>query len=96
MVVYSHSLTLIIMSDSKTIKASEFKVKCLKLMDEVADSGEVLVITKNKIPIAKLSPYYAAPKTLVGIDKNKLQVSGDIISPIKADRYAASEQAGSD
>jgi PHD/YefM family antitoxin component YafN of YafNO toxin-antitoxin module len=28
-------------------KASEFKAKCLKLMDEVAQSGEPLVVTKN-------------------------------------------------
>ena len=29
----------------RTIKASEFKSKCLKLMDEVADSGVEIVIT---------------------------------------------------
>ena len=31
----------------RTIKASEFKAKCLKLMDEVAETGEEIVITKN-------------------------------------------------
>ena len=31
----------------KPIKASEFKAKCLKLMDQVAETGETLVITKN-------------------------------------------------
>ena len=31
----------------RTIKASEFKAKCLRLMDEVAESGEEIVITKN-------------------------------------------------
>ena len=36
----------------KTIKASEFKAKCLKLMDEVADTGQPLVITKNGRPVA--------------------------------------------
>ena len=29
------------------IKASEFKARCLKLMDEVAESGEEIVITKH-------------------------------------------------
>jgi len=29
------------------IKASEFKAKCLALMDEVARTGERVVITKN-------------------------------------------------
>ena len=34
----------------RTIKASEFKAKCLKLMDEVAESGEEIVITKHGRP----------------------------------------------
>jgi prevent-host-death family protein len=40
----------------RTLKASEFKAKCLKLMDEVAESGEAIVITKNGKPIAQLGP----------------------------------------
>jgi antitoxin (DNA-binding transcriptional repressor) of toxin-antitoxin stability system len=38
----------------KTIKASEFKAKCLQLMNEVAKSGHVIVITKNGQPVAQL------------------------------------------
>ena len=33
---------------TRTMKASEFKAKCLQLMDEVADSGGEIVITKNE------------------------------------------------
>ena len=40
----------------KTIKASEFKAKCLKLMNEVAESGNIIVITKNGHPVAQLAP----------------------------------------
>ena len=29
----------------RTIKASEFKARCLKLMDEVAENGEEIIIT---------------------------------------------------
>ena len=43
--------------DSRTVKATEFKAKCLKLMDEVAETGEEIVITKNGKPVAKLTPY---------------------------------------
>jgi hypothetical protein len=32
---------------SRTIKASEFKAKCLAIMDEVAKTGEDVVITKK-------------------------------------------------
>ena len=41
-------------SATRTIKASEFKAKCLKLMDEVAENGEEIVITKNGRPPARL------------------------------------------
>ena len=34
----------------RVIKASEFKAKCLQLMDEVAASGEEIVITKRRPP----------------------------------------------
>ena len=46
-----------ITATTRTIKASEFKAKCLKLMDEVAASGEEIVITKNGKPVAKLTPW---------------------------------------
>jgi prevent-host-death family protein len=36
------------------ISASQFKARCLSLMDEVARSGTVLVITKNGKPWAAL------------------------------------------
>ena len=45
----------------KAIKASEFKAKCLRLMDEVAESGIPLVITKNGKPVAQLGPVIVRP-----------------------------------
>ena len=41
-------------SGTRTIKASEFKAKCLKLMDEVAESGGEIIITKKRQ--ARLAP----------------------------------------
>ena len=41
---------------ARTMKASEFKTKCLALMDEIAESGEEIVITKYGKPVAKLTP----------------------------------------
>jgi prevent-host-death family protein len=40
----------------RTVKASEFQAKCLKLIDEVAASGEPIVITKNGSAITQLVP----------------------------------------
>ena len=33
---------------TRTMKASEFKAKCLALMDEIAESGEEIVITSQR------------------------------------------------
>ena len=64
-----------------TIKASEFKAKCLQLMDEVNISGEEIVITKNGIPVSRLVPFREKPPTLFAAHKNKITITGDIISP---------------
>ena len=74
----------------RTIKASEFKAKCLKLMDEVAESGEEIIITKNGRPTARLVAYREKPKTLFGIDRGKLEILGDIMSPIDVEWEAES------
>ena len=62
----------------RTIKASEFKAKCLKLMDEVAENGAEIVITKNGRPTARLVAYREKPKTLFGIDRGRLEIVGDL------------------
>lgn len=69
----------------RTIKASEFKAKCLKLMDEVAESGEPLVITKNGRTIAQLSPLSRERRGIWGLHKGQIAILGDIISPVDVD-----------
>ena len=66
----------------RSIKASEFKAKCLGLMDEVAETGREIIITKNGRPVSRLVPYRDKPKTLFGIDKGRLEILGDITSPV--------------
>ena len=66
----------------RTVKASEFKAKCLKLMDEVAESGEPIVITKNGKAIAQLGPVSRERKSLWGLHKGQIEILGDIIEPI--------------
>ena len=67
---------------TRTIKASEFKAKCLKLMDEVAETGEEIIITKRGRPVSKLTPYKKKSKTWFGADRDRIKILGDIISPI--------------
>lgn len=47
------------------VAASEFKAKCLGLLDEVAETGGSLVITKRGKAVARLVPF-EEPPSLVG------------------------------
>ena len=77
-------------SGVRTIKASEFKAKCLKLMDEVAESGGEIVITKNGRPVSRLVPYRARPESLFGIDRGRFEILGDIVEPVDVEWEAES------
>ena len=74
---------------ARIIKASEFKARCLKLMDEVAESGAEYVITKNGRPVSRLVPYRKKPKSLFGIDRGRLEILGDIDEPLDVEWEAA-------
>ena len=66
----------------RTINASDFEARCLKLMDEVADNGVEIVITKDGHPVSRLIPYRGKPETLFGIDRGRLEILGDIEAPL--------------
>lgn len=74
-------------SASRTMKASEFKAKCLRLMDEVAESGEEIVITKNGHPVSKLSPIRERPMAPFGLYRGMIPKLGDIVSPMPAEWF---------
>jgi len=67
---------------TRHVKASEFKAKCLALMDEVAASGDKLVITKNGKPLVELVPHRPKKRSPFGIWQDSVKIAGDIISPI--------------
>ncbi|MXX37639.1 MAG: type II toxin-antitoxin system Phd/YefM family antitoxin [Gemmatimonadetes bacterium] len=80
MATHSDNLTNV-----RTIKASEFKTKCLKLMDEVADSGVEIDNTKNGRPVSRLVPYRDEEPTMFGRNRDQIRILGDIISPLEFD-----------
>lgn len=65
-----------------TISASQFKARCLGLMDQVAATGEVLVITKNGQPVAELHPCTPARRSSPFGLHRAIQIHGDVIAPI--------------
>jgi len=63
----------------KTINASEFKAKCLKLLDQLEPSG--LTILKRGKPVAKVIPVSSRTnKQLIGSMKGEIKINGDIQS----------------
>ncbi|WP_398331487.1 type II toxin-antitoxin system Phd/YefM family antitoxin [Vulcanococcus sp.] len=66
----------------QSISASQFKARCLGLMDEVARSGEPLVITKNGVPVAELHPTRGTRRpTPFGLHPST-RLIGDVVAPL--------------
>lgn len=62
----------------KTIKISEFKERCLALLEKLGPEG--LVITKHGKPLAKVVPFGRSSEELIGSLRGKLKVKGDIMT----------------
>lgn len=63
----------------KTIAASEFKAKCLKILERLDPPG--LIITKRGRPIAKVTPIPIEDNLkLVGSMKGKIKIKGGLFS----------------
>lgn len=71
----------------KMVPATEFKAKCLALIDEMARSGEPLTITRRgKSPLTLTAQRAEKPKSLVlGAMKGTFTIHGDIVGPIDPD-----------
>ncbi len=66
-------------SKGKTMPASEFKAKCLRLLEELDPHG--ITITKRGRPVAKVIPAEPPDNSqLIGLMKGKVVVRGNIFS----------------
>jgi prevent-host-death family protein len=61
------------------IPITQFKAKCLKLLDQVSKSGKPLVITKRGKPLAKVTRAVAERRPLMGSMRGTAEVVGDIV-----------------
>ena len=66
----------------QTIKASVFKAKCLSLMDQVNQTGEEIVITKNGEPVSRLLPFRTSAKSLYGLHRGFIASEEGIVDPV--------------
>ena len=66
-----------------SVPATEFKARCLELMDRVAERRESFVITKRGKPVARLVPMDRKPKdSIFGWLRGQAWERGDIVAPI--------------
>jgi prevent-host-death family protein len=66
----------------REVAISEFKAKCLALVDEVQKTKKPLLITRFGKPVAEVVPHLAsAPADWMGSMRDKIEILGDIMSP---------------
>ena len=66
----------------RKINAATFKAKCLALIDEVAETGQPITITKRGKAKVQIVAVREKPKTLRGATKGTFKIVGDIVGPI--------------
>jgi prevent-host-death family protein len=74
----------ITMAKTRSILAGEFKARCLKLMDEVNETGEEIVVKKRGKPVVELVPLQplgCRGKVFFGAMKGTATIHSDIIGP---------------
>ena len=65
---------------SRIMKASEFKAKCLHIIDRLDRRGGSVVITKHGRDVAELRTIAPRPfKSMFGSLRGKLKIKGDIV-----------------
>ena len=66
----------------KEIAISEFKAKCLALLDQVQKTKKPIRVTRFGKPVAEVVPPSAVPTAdWMGSMKDEIEILGDIVSP---------------
>jgi prevent-host-death family protein len=68
------------------VSASEFKAKCLRLMNEVGKKHEAILITKHGQPIAQLVPPSPLIKKPWLALKGSVKIKRDIVGPTVSEK----------
>lgn len=78
---------LMTMSGKRAIPAGQFKARCLALLDQVARTGDEMIITKRGKPVARLVPIASAePASLAGSVTTRDDIVGPILETWDLDR----------
>ena len=70
------------------VSVTEFKAKCLALLDQIGQEGGTLTVTKRGQPLATVRPVKKKPfRSSEGILAGKVKIIGDIVNLDNADLY---------
>jgi prevent-host-death family protein len=68
----------------KTVSVTEFKAHCLEFLNQVAKTGQPIVLTKRGKPTAMVTPPPADEKNKIVLGKfaDQVKIVGDILAPL--------------
>ncbi len=64
------------------IAAAKFKARCLAVMDQVAESGRPVVVTKHGKPVVQINPVASDEDEIFGFLSGQVRITGDIENTI--------------
>lgn len=78
----------------ETINATDFKARCLALLDRVAETGEPVVILKRGRPVAELGPVVRSGAAYPQHElRGTVIETGDIVAPaVPADDWESTRR----
>ena len=80
---------------AKEISASDFKKYFLNLVDEVKNKHSSFIITKRKIPIARVVPLEdnkGTTQSFFGCMKGNVKINGDIVNIDSSDDWEVTHE----
>jgi prevent-host-death family protein len=64
---------------NRVVTATEFKARCLALLNEVSETGDTITVTKRGRPVATVQRVKKKTgKSLMGLWAGKVEIVGDI------------------
>jgi prevent-host-death family protein len=80
---------------NRVIPATEFKAKCLALLDQVDEQGDTIIVTKRGRPVATVKPAkqkrWKSPR---GSWIGKVEIVGDIVNTDDSDLWEMLREVG--
>jgi prevent-host-death family protein len=71
----------------KTVTISEFKARCIAIINEVSQTHSTVIITRRGIPVSRLEPVNDSTLERVLGKMGKMTIQGDIIHTDFSDEW---------